>query len=163
MAFLVYMITTFSLYVPDWSFVLHREDGTSERLTVCNPVKPSSATLNQTGSGLWILNYDYKWQNFNGLMPFLTLTLVLWLANCNALTELTMFNFSIIQKILGLGWEVCSISGEVWDERTFWACLQCCGICRQASLGRQSPLFPTSLDTLKGWFTSTWCFLCVWT
>lgn len=33
-AFLVYMITTFALYVPDWSFSTHDDDGRSQTFTV---------------------------------------------------------------------------------------------------------------------------------
>lgn len=36
MAFLIYMITTYTLYVPDWSFVIHDNDNNiATRYTVC--------------------------------------------------------------------------------------------------------------------------------
>lgn len=33
-AFVIYMVTTYALYVPDWSFVVHGQDG-PKRYTVC--------------------------------------------------------------------------------------------------------------------------------
>ncbi|KAG6412076.1 hypothetical protein SASPL_124742 [Salvia splendens] len=46
-AFTVYMITTFSLYVPDWSFVASEEDGRSETYTACTFSSPDSGPFRE--------------------------------------------------------------------------------------------------------------------
>ncbi|POO01767.1 hypothetical protein TorRG33x02_025440 [Trema orientale] len=62
-AFLIYMITTFSLYVPDWSFVLHNDDG-AERYTVKCGMRghfgPACNAVGHVDRQVWGVNHLYS-------------------------------------------------------------------------------------------------------
>ncbi|PQP95962.1 heparan-alpha-glucosaminide N-acetyltransferase [Prunus yedoensis var. nudiflora] len=62
-AFLVYMITTFSLYVPDWSFVVHNKDhGSKEYLVKCGMrghLGPACNAVGYVDRQVWGINHIY--------------------------------------------------------------------------------------------------------
>ncbi|PRQ43636.1 putative heparan-alpha-glucosaminide N-acetyltransferase [Rosa chinensis] len=63
-AFLVYMITTFSLYVPDWSFVVHHDDGSTKKYLVeCGMrghLGPACNAVGYVDRQVWGINHLYN-------------------------------------------------------------------------------------------------------
>ncbi|KAJ0466729.1 hypothetical protein HanIR_Chr14g0675451 [Helianthus annuus] len=63
-AFLVYMITTYALYVPDWSFTIHDDDGTSETFTVVCGMRghlgPACNAVGYVDREVWGINHLYS-------------------------------------------------------------------------------------------------------
>ncbi|XP_057785676.1 uncharacterized protein LOC131003216 isoform X2 [Salvia miltiorrhiza] len=62
-AFVIYMITTFSLYVPDWSFVASEEDGIAETYTVKCGMRghlgPACNAVGYVDRQFWGINHLY--------------------------------------------------------------------------------------------------------
>ncbi|XP_022007303.1 heparan-alpha-glucosaminide N-acetyltransferase [Helianthus annuus] len=63
-AFLVYMITTYALYVPDWSFTIHDDDGKSETFTVVCGMRghlgPACNAVGYVDREVWGINHLYS-------------------------------------------------------------------------------------------------------
>ncbi|KAL6133454.1 hypothetical protein ACLB2K_065689 [Fragaria x ananassa] len=63
-ALLVYMITTFSLYVPDWSFVKHYDDGSSKKYLVKCGMRghlgPACNAVGYVDRQVWGINHLYN-------------------------------------------------------------------------------------------------------
>ncbi|KAM0010663.1 putative heparan-alpha-glucosaminide N-acetyltransferase [Helianthus debilis subsp. tardiflorus] len=63
-AFLVYMITTYALYVPDWNFTIHDDDGTSETFTVVCGMRghlgPACNAVGYVDREVWGINHLYS-------------------------------------------------------------------------------------------------------
>ncbi|KAF5471885.1 hypothetical protein F2P56_008649 [Juglans regia] len=64
-AFLVYMITTYALYVPDWSFVLHNDDDGAKRYTVKCGMRghlgPACNAVGHVDRQVWGVNHLYAY------------------------------------------------------------------------------------------------------
>ncbi|KAI5680753.1 hypothetical protein M9H77_01980 [Catharanthus roseus] len=62
-SFVIYMVTTFSLYVPDWSFVVHNDDHSSERYTVKCGMRghlgPACNAVGYVDRQVWGINHLY--------------------------------------------------------------------------------------------------------
>ncbi|KAG2685461.1 hypothetical protein I3760_10G126800 [Carya illinoinensis] len=64
-AFLVYMVTTYALYVPDWSFVLHKDDGAKRYTVKCGMIRGHlGSACNAVGHvdrQVWGVNHLYSY------------------------------------------------------------------------------------------------------
>ncbi|KAG9440987.1 hypothetical protein H6P81_016841 [Aristolochia fimbriata] len=64
LAFLIYMVTTFVLYVPDWSFVFRDDDGNAKRLTVKCGMRghlgPACNAVGYIDRQVWGINHLYS-------------------------------------------------------------------------------------------------------
>ncbi|KAG6639811.1 hypothetical protein CIPAW_10G128500 [Carya illinoinensis] len=64
-AFLVYLVTTYALYVPDWSFVLHKDDGAKRYTVKCGMIRGHlGSACNAVGHvdrQVWGVNHLYSY------------------------------------------------------------------------------------------------------
>lgn len=62
-AFLIYMVTTYALYVPDWTFVLHKDHGAKRYIVKCGMrgnLGPACNAVGHVDRQVWGINHLYS-------------------------------------------------------------------------------------------------------